>query len=90
MKGSKVVAGLLVLVATLVVAAVAYAAEPPPFETVAQTETLILDSKFADQNAITDVTRVGLVPPNAKTNAAGQRTFHRFRCRISGTYFDIA
>jgi hypothetical protein len=90
MEGSlKVVASLLVVVAMLVVAAVAVAAAPPPFKTVAQTQTLILDSQFADQNAITDVTCVGLVPPKPKTNVAGQSTFHRFRCRISGAYFDI-
>lgn len=89
MHRSKLIVTLAVLTAAFAFAcAFATAAEPPPFKTVAQAETLILNSQFADRNAITDVTCVGLTNPKPKTNTAGQQTYHRFRCQISGAYFD--
>jgi hypothetical protein len=73
--------------AALVLAGGAAASTPPPYATVAHTEQLILASAFAANNAITDVSCVGLTHPKPKTNSAGQKTFHRFRCVISGSYF---
>jgi hypothetical protein len=60
----------------------------PPFATVAQTEQLILHSHFGAINAITVVSCVGLLQPKPK-QAAGQPTFHRFGCHLSGAYFDV-
>jgi hypothetical protein len=61
----------------------------PPFATVAQTNQLILHSQFAVNNALTLVACTGLLQPKPKQNAAGQLTFHRFRCHIAGAYFDF-
>jgi len=89
------------LVAVLSAAAVASAANRPgayphgttttalSFATVRQAETLILRSQFATGNALTDVSCIGLPQPTPRLNAAGALTFHRFRCHLSGAYFDV-
>src|SRR4051812_27501967 len=74
--------------AVLALALVPTASASLPFATVAHTEQLILNSQFADRNAITDVTCVGLTQPKPKASG-GAITYHRFRCHISGAYFDI-
>ena len=61
--------------------------DAPPFGTVAQTQQLIQHSQFAATNAITLVSCVGLLQPKPK-HLAGQLTFHRFRCHLSGAYGD--
>jgi len=78
----------IVLTALLPVASAA-AGTAKPFASVQQTQTLILNSEFATNNGITDVTCVGLREPKPKLNSAGQPTYHRFRCHLSGTYFDV-
>jgi hypothetical protein len=60
----------------------------PPYTTVAKIEALILNSDFATSSGITDADCVGLQQPKPKVNAQGQRTYHRFRCQVSGVYFD--
>jgi hypothetical protein len=80
---------LAIMLTALLPAATAVAGTAKPFATVAQTQTLILNSEFATNNGITDVTCVGLRKPKPKLNSAGQPTYHRFRCHLSGTYFDV-
>ena len=90
---------LTAFVAVLSAAAVASAANRPgayahgtttlSFATVRQAETLILRSQFATGNALTDVSCIGLPQPKPRLNAAGALTFHRFRCHLSGAYFDV-
>ena len=79
---------LAVMLTALLPGATAAAGTAKPFATVEQTQTLILNSEFAT-NGITDVTCVGLRDPKPKLNSAGQPTYHRFRCHLSGTYFDV-
>ena len=80
---------LAVMLTALLPVATAAAGTAKPFATVGQTQTLILNSEFATNNGITDVACVGLRDPKPKLNSAGQLTYHRFRCHLSGTYFDV-
>jgi len=80
---------LAVMLTALLPVATAAAGTAKPFATVGQTQTLILNSEFATNNGITDVTCVGLRNPMPKLNSEGQPTYHRFRCHLSGTYFDV-
>jgi hypothetical protein len=73
----------------LALAGAALASTGKPFETVAQTQTLILKSDWAAKNAITDASCVGLTDPKPRRNPAGQPTFNRFLCHLSGSYFDV-
>ena len=80
---------LVVMLMALLPVAAAAAGTTKPFATVEQTEKLILNSEFATNNGITDVACVGLRDPKPKLNSRGQSTYHRFRCHLSGTYFDV-
>jgi hypothetical protein len=90
MHRSKLGAMLVALAAPAAFASGAIAAVAgSAYATVAQTERLVLNSQFADLNAITDVNCVGLTTPKPRSNALGQPTYHRFTCRLSGAYFDV-
>src|SRR5262249_45626476 len=61
---------LAVMLTALLPVATAAAGTAKPFATVGQTQTLILNSEFATNNGITDVTCVGLRNPMPKLNSA--------------------
>jgi hypothetical protein len=82
-------AAVPVVVLALVFPAAGVANPGRPFETVAQAEAIVLNSDWAAKNGITNVSCIGLTDPKPKRNPAGQPTFHRFSCNLSGSYFDV-